>query len=254
MHDQQDKCRTLAALHAASDAWIIPNPWDIGSAQDLEKKGFKAIATSSSACAYTLGLKDGQVTLADKLAYCESMAGQTSIPLSVDFEDGYSNDPTEVAVNIQRLAATGAAGCSIEDFSRTDQRIFDFTLALERIEAACEAVAAMDIEFQLVARADGLLRRHYDLGEAIQRLQAFAKAGAQVLYIPGINTLDQVQQVAAATDRPLNVLSPFFPGVTLQALSEAGATRISLGDALLQKVRTQFGENVDAMLSQGLAS
>lgn len=254
MNDQKEKCATLATLHASKDAWMIPNPWDIGSAQDLERKGFKALATSSAACAYTLGLEDGEVQLADKLAYCSTMAAKTEVPLSVDFEDGYSNEPSEVANNIRRLSETGVAGCSIEDFSREDQHIFDFNHSLERIQAACEVVGALDIDFQLVARADGLIRRHYDLDEAIRRLQAFSKAGAQVLYVPGVHTLEQIKQVSNQTDRPLNVLSPFLPGVSVQALSEAGATRISLGNVLLERVRAQFAEGIDAMLSSGLAS
>ncbi len=254
MNDQKAKCTTLAALHASKDAWMIPNPWDIGSAQDLEKKGFKALATSSAACAYTMGLKDGEVSLADKLSYCSAMAEKINIPLSVDFEDGYGNEPSEVANNIHLLAETGVAGCSIEDFSRKDQNVFDFDYALERIQAACEAIASMEIDFQLVARADGLLRQQYDLDEAITRLQAFSKAGAHLLYVPGIHTLEQVKQVSDQTDRPLNILSPFFPGVSVQALGDAGATRISLGNALQEKHRAQVLEGIDVMLSSGLAS
>ena len=254
MHDQKAKCDVLATLHASKDAWMIPNPWDIGSAQDLEKKGFKALATSSAACAYTMGLQDGEVTLADKLAYCRAMAANTRVPLSVDFEDGYSNNPSEVAANIAQLAQTGVAGCSIEDFSRSDQQVFDFNHSLERIEAACEAVAGMHMPFQLVARADGFLRQQYDLDEAIKRLQAFSKAGAHMLYVPGVNSLEMVQQVAANTDRPLNILSPFLPGASVAALGEAGATRISLGNVLLAKFRDQFIEGIDAMLASGAAS
>ncbi len=254
MINQQEKCAALSILHAAKEAWIIPNPWDVGSAQDLEKKGFKALATSSAACAYTLGLKDGEVSLPDKLAHCSAMAEKTQIPVSVDFEDGYSNEPSEVAANIEQLAATGVAGCSIEDYSRADQSVFDFDHALERIHAACEAISSMDVDFQLVARADGFLRQQYDLDEAIKRLQAFSQAGALVLYAPGLNTLEQIALVSAETDRPLNVLSPFFPGVSVQALGEAGATRISLGNALLEKTRSHFIQDIDTMLSSGLAS
>ena len=254
MNSQVEKCAALEALHGSEEAWIIPNPWDLGSAKDLEKHGFKALATSSAACAYTLGLKDGEVSLDQKLAYCEAMARHTTIPLSVDFEDGYDNAATSVASNIQRLAATGVAGCSIEDFSRVDQKVFDFDHALERIHAAVEAVSALDMPFQLVARADGLLRRQYDLDEAIKRLQAFAAAGAHVLYVPGINTMDQLQQVRSSTDRPLNVLSPFFPGVSVAEFSAAGVNRLSLGDVLLTKVRTQLNKGVEEMLSTGAAS
>jgi|GEM_PF-6951775 len=132
MNNQKEKCTALAALHNAKDAWVIPNPWDAGSAQDLEKLGFKALATSSSACAYTLGKSDGSVTLDEKLAHCQSIVSNTNLPVSVDFEDGYSNDPKEVAANILKLVTSGVAGCSVEDFSRVDQKIFDFNHAVER--------------------------------------------------------------------------------------------------------------------------
>ncbi len=254
MTNQAEKCATLAALHASDEAWIIPNPWDIGSAKDLEKHGFKALATSSAACAYTLGRKDGQVSLDQKLAYCEAMASHITVPLSVDFEDGYDNAAASVAANIRRLAATGVAGCSIEDFSRVDQGVFDFNHAVERIQAAVAAVSALDMPFQLVARADGLLRRQYDLDEAIKRLQAFSAAGAHVLYVPGLNAMDQVRQVVSSTDRPLNVLSPFFPGVPVTEFSAAGVNRLSLGDVLLTKVRAQLSKGVEEMLSTGAAS
>ena len=254
MKNQVEKCEALAALHASSDAWIIPNPWDIGSAKDLEKHGFKALATSSAACAYTMGRKDGEVTLEQKLAYCEAMASNTTVPLSVDFEDGYDNSATAVASNMQRLVTTGVAGCSIEDFSRMDHQVFDFNHALERIHAAVEAVTGLGISFQLVARADGLLRKHYDLDEAVRRLQAFSAAGAHVLYVPGLSAMDQVQEVVSSVDRPLNVLSPFFPGVSVAEFSAMGVNRLSLGDVLLTKVRTQFNKGVEEMLSTGAAS
>ncbi|XOV84762.1 MAG: isocitrate lyase/phosphoenolpyruvate mutase family protein [bacterium] len=254
MTNQADKCATLAALHGSGEAWIIPNPWDIGSAKDLEQRGFKALATSSSACAYTLGLKDGEVSLTQKLAYCKAMAAHTTLPLSVDFEDGYDNTASQIALNIKRLAETGVAGCSIEDFSRVDQVVFDFNHAVERMHAAAEAVASLGMSFQLVARADGLLRQQYDLDEAIKRLQAFAAAGAHVLYVPGINTMQQVGEVVSSIDRPLNVLSPFFPGVLVAQFSAAGVNRLSLGDVLLTRVRTRFLKGVEEMLASNAAS
>lgn len=254
MNDQHEKCMALAQLHEEENAWIIPNPWDLGSALDLQKLGFKALATSSAACAYTLGLKDGEVTLDEKLMYCSAMASKTTVPISVDFEDGYSNEATSVAINVQRLAETGVAGCSIEDYSRTDQKTFDFNHAVERVQAAAEAASSMNMPFQLIARADGLLRQHADLEDAIRRLQAFSAAGAHVLYAPGLGTLEDIELVADSTDRPLNVLSPFLPGKSLQALSEAGATRVSLGNVLLEKARTHFVTGMKEMLSTGSAS
>lgn len=254
MSSQSDKCKTLAALHREKKAWIIPNPWDVGSAIDLEKAGFKALATSSAAFAYTLGHTDGAVSLQEKLGHCEAIAANTTIPVSVDFEDGFSNEPSAVAANIQRLAATGVAGCSIEDYSRVDQTIFDFNHAVERIQAAVEVISAMDIDFQLVARAENLLRKHADFDEAIKRLQEYSKAGAHVLYAPGLTTVEQIIQVVEQTDKPLNVLSPFLPNESLQSLSEAGATRISLGSALQIKIRSKFVAEIKDLISSGRAS
>ena len=254
MNNQNEKCTALEALHNATDAWVIPNPWDAGSAQDLEKLGFKALATSSAACAYTLGKKDGAVTLDEKLAHCQLIVSNTNIPVSVDFEDGYSNEPKDVAANILKLVTSGVAGCSIEDFSRVDQKIFDFDHSVERVTAAVEAIAGLDVPFQLIARADGLLRRHADLDDAINRLQAFSKAGAHMLYAPGLNSLEQVSLVSEATDKPLNVLSPLLPGASVQAIGDAGGTRISLGSALLEKTRASFRGGMKEMISTGLAS
>jgi len=254
MIDQSEKCKVLVTLHAEPNAWIIPNPWDVGSAKDLEKLGFKAIATSSAAFAYTLGRDDGEVTLEEKLAHCEAISNNTTIPLSVDFEDGFSNEPAEVAKNIQRLAETGVAGCSIEDFSRQESRVFDFNHAVERIQAAVEAIADLNIQFQLMARAENLLRKHADLDDTIKRLQAFAEAGAHVLYAPGLSSVEQIKLVADNTNRPLNVLAPFLPGISVQALSDAGATRISLGGVLQQYSRSKFISATKEMMSSGQAN
>lgn len=254
MDSQNEKCTALAALHKSKEAWVIPNPWDAGSAQDLEKLGFKALATSSAACAYTLGKKDGAVTFDEKMAHCQSIVSNTNLPVSVDFEDGYSNQPKEVAANVLKLVSSGVAGCSIEDFSRVDQKIFDFNHSIERITAAVEAVAGLDMPFQLVARADGLLRGHADLDDAVNRLQAFSKTGAHMVYAPGLNSLEQVSLVSNAVDKPLNVLSPLLPGVSVQAIGEAGGTRISLGSALLEKTRASFRGSMKEMISSGLAS
>ena len=253
MNSQRDKCKALAALHQAKDAWIIPNPWDVGTALDLEQAGFKALATSSAAFAYTLGHKDGNVSLEEKLAHCAALASNTTIPVSVDFEDGFDSEPSKVAANIRRLIPTGVAGCSIEDFSRVEQKIFDFNHSVERIQAAVEVVAGLDIEFQLVARAENLLRKYLDIDETIKRLQAYSKAGAHVLYGPGLSTIEQIKQVAENTDKPLNVLSPFLPKESLQSLSEAGATRVSLGSALQMNMRSRFLAEIKDLMRSGRA-
>lgn len=251
--NQAEKCAALSELHQAEEAWLIPNPWDGGSAKDLEKLGYKALATSSAACAYTLGKKDSEITLEEKLNHCRIMAAAVSVPISVDFEDGFDDDPALVAANILKLAGTGVAGCSIEDFSRVKQQILDFDGALAKVNAAVEALASLDMPFQLVARADGLIRRAGDLDDIIKRLQAFADAGAHMVYAPGLASLEQIEQVAGAVSKPINVLSPLLPGKTVKELGDAGATRISLGNGLLEKTRGLMIASMKDMQASDLA-
>ena len=232
MIDQKTKCETFARLHRQTGAFIIPNPWDVGSARLLQGLGFAALATTSSGLAYTLGRSDGQVTLEEKLAHCTALAAHTDVPVNADFENGFADDPDTVAANLRRLIATGVAGGSIEDFSRESRTLYDFELALERVQAAAEVVAGLDIPFQLTARAENLLRGVNDLDDTIRGLQAFEAAGAQVLYAPGIKTLEQLSQVTAELKRPFNVLAPPVRGATAAQLSAAGAQRISVGGAL----------------------
>ena len=247
MPDQAELARRLEALHAAPTAWFLPNPWDGGSAAALEAAGFEAVATSSAAFAGTLGAKDGEPDLAAKLDHCRGIVNAISIPVTVDFEDGFAETPAEVASNIARLAETGVAGCSIEDFSRSTQTLFDRALAIERIQAAVEAVKQLPFPFQLTARAEGLLRQQETLDEVIGRLQAFDEAGAHVLYAPALKTLDEVQTVKSETNKPLNVLAPFLPKVTLDEFTAAGATRLSLGGALYAKVMQSFSAAAKAI-------
>lgn len=232
MTTQEQKCRRLEALHRGPEAFIIPNPWDAGSARLLESLGFQALATTSAGFAFTLARADGQPTLDEKLVHCRDLAAATSVPINVDFEDGFAEDPEQVAGNIRRLAETGVAGCSIEDFSRTSQRLFDTGQAVERVAAAVQAVGELGMPFQLTARAEQLLRGEYELAPVIERLQAFQAAGAHVLYPPGLRSLDDLRQVTAEVDGPVNVLSPFMPQVTLSEFAAAGARRVSLGSAL----------------------
>lgn len=228
---QQEKCEAFASLHAGPDAFVIPNPWDVGSARVLQALGFPALATTSAGFAQTLGRGDGAVTLDEKIAHCNAIANATTVPVNVDFEDGYAKNLNDLASNILRVAATGVAGCSIEDFDRDAKQLFDFNAAVERVQAAVEAVSSLDVAFQLTARAENLLRGVDDLDDTILRLQAFEKAGAHVLYAPGLRTLDDVAHVAREVSRPLNVLGVFFPGTTVSELASAGARRISVGNA-----------------------
>lgn len=230
MPTQADKARAFEALHQSGDTFIIPNPWDAGSATLLEKAGFKAIATTSAGFAWALGRLDGEVSLDEKLQHCRDLAAVTTIPINADFENGFADAPEEAAANLLRVAEAGVVGASIEDWSGAE--IYDFDLAVERITACAKAKATLDFPFMLTARAEGLLRQVSDLQECIKRLQAFEAAGADVLYVPGLKTLDEVETVQKALTKPINVLAPFLPNVTMADYAKRGVCRLSVGGAL----------------------
>lgn len=232
MPNQLQKCQRFAELHAGRAPFIIPNPWDAGSARLLEGLGFQALATTSAGFAYSLGKLDGSPSLADKLEHCKALAEATSIPINVDFEDGYADAPDAVARNVKALISTGVAGCSIEDYSRENRVLFGFEQAVERIEAASEAIVESGLPIQLTARAENLLRGVEDLEDTIRRLKAYEAAGADVLYAPGIKNLVDLRSVTAELAKPFNLLVPFLPGATVAELAAHGAHRISLGAAL----------------------
>ena len=229
---QQQKAEMFASLHRSPGVFPIPNPWDIGSARMLEGLGFQALATTSSGFAQSLGRTDGSVTLEEKLKHCEELAAATSIPLSADLENCYGDDPESVAECIRRAAATGIVGASVEDFTGdAENSIYDFNLAVERVAAAVDAAGSLPFPFMVTARAEQLLRSTDDLEVAIRRLQAYEAAGADVLYAPGLKTLDAVRQVGASITAPLNVLGTAFPDCTVTELGAAGAKRVSIGGA-----------------------
>ena len=251
MPSQAEKCAQFAALHEADDAFIIANPWDPGSARLLQGMGFKALATTSGGFAYTLGKADGEPTLEEKLAHCRAITAVTDIPLNADFEDGFATAPEDVAANVLAAIDTGIAGCSIEDFDRDAQELYDFNLAVERVQAAAEVVATLEFPFMLTARAEHLLRAERDLDEIVRRLQAFQAAGANVLYAPGIRSLDDLRTVTRAIDRPFNALGVMIPGATLADMQQAGAQRISIGGVLPYVGAKPILESCDAMLNEG---
>jgi 2-methylisocitrate lyase-like PEP mutase family enzyme len=232
MTSQSRKCATFAALHRREGAFLIPNPFDVGSARVLQALGFPALATTSAGFAQTLGRADGQATLEEKIDHCARLAQATSIPINVDFEDGYARNPDEVGRNVLKIAATGVAGCSIEDFNRETQELIGIDEAVERLQAAAAAVRKLGMPFMLTARAENLLRGVGDLDEAIRRLQAYEQAGADVLYAPALKTLDDLERLAAEVTRPINVLGVMIRGATVAELADAGAKRISVGSAL----------------------
>ncbi|MGR9091277.1 MAG: isocitrate lyase/PEP mutase family protein [Gammaproteobacteria bacterium] len=251
MSSQAEKCARFAALHSSAETFLIPNPWDIGSAKLLQGLGFAALATTSAGFAYTLGRADGDVTLEEKLTHCAAIAGATSIPVSADFENGFADDPEDVAGNVIALAATGVAGCSIEDYARDTHTLYPFDFAVERVHAAAEAVASLAVDFQLTARAENLLRGVNDLDDTIARLRAFEDAGANVLYAPGLHTLEQLCEVTGAISRPFNVLAPPFRGATVSDFANAGAKRISVGSALTWAAVNPLLQGAGEMLEHG---
>jgi 2-methylisocitrate lyase-like PEP mutase family enzyme len=239
------KTSEFRKLHEAPGAFIIPNPWDIGSARVLASMGFKALATTSAGMAFSLGLQEGKVPRAEALAHCRMIAEATALPVSGDLEKGFGDSPEDAAQAIRDAAETGLAGGSIEDHTgRPDDPIFDFTLAEERIHAAAEACRALPHDFMLTARAENFLWDRPDLDGTIKRLQAFEKAGADVLFAPGIRDLESVCLVCSSVSRPVNVIMG-LPGTTfgLAELADAGAKRVSVGSAL---ARLAYGSLIDA--------
>ena len=237
MATQAEKAEKFRTLHEGSGAFVIPNPWDPGSARLLAALGFQALATTSSGYANSIGRPDGAVSLEEKMAHCRSLCAATHLPVSADLENGYADSPEAAADTIRLAAGAGVVGGSIEDFSGdAGKPIYDFGLAVERVQAAVEAARSLDFHFTLTARAENLLRGRNDLDDTIRRLQAFEDAGADVLYAPALKTLEEVRAVTGAVGKPVNVLAPSLENVTVAQLSEAGAKRISIGGALARAV------------------
>jgi 2-methylisocitrate lyase-like PEP mutase family enzyme len=225
---QEQRGTAFRALHAG-DAFVIPNPWDAGSARVLAALGFKALATTSSGFAFTLGRLDGQATLDEVVAHTAMLAQATDLPVSVDLENGHSPDPEGAALAVTRVAEAGAVGASIEDYDPAG-RIYDRDHAAERIAAAVEAAHRLAFPFMLTARAENHIRGNPDLDDTIARLQAFEAAGADVLYAPGLQTPTEIRAVCDAVSKPVNVLAR--PDLSLAEIVEAGAQRISTGGSL----------------------
>ncbi|HXV59881.1 MAG TPA: isocitrate lyase/phosphoenolpyruvate mutase family protein [Vicinamibacteria bacterium] len=230
---QAQKAERFRALHRREGAFVIPNPWDVGSARLLAALGFEALATTSSGFANSLGRTDGEVTLDEKLEHCRALSAATEVPVSADLENCFADDPVTAAETITLAAQAGVVGGSIEDYTGDDSKpIYDLGLAVERVAAAVEAARRLPFPFTLTARAENLLHGRNDLDDTIERLMAFEAAGADVLYAPGLETLDQVSEVTRAVGKPVNVLAPPLRAATLAQLAEAGAKRVSIGGAL----------------------
>jgi 2-methylisocitrate lyase-like PEP mutase family enzyme len=225
---QEEKAAAFAALHT-SEPFVIPNPWDAGSARVLEALGFRALATTSSGFAFTLGRLDGGVTIDEVAAHVAALDAATSLPVSADLENGYGPSPEAAAHAVARAAEAGAVGGSIEDYD-PDGTIYELTHAVARVAAAVEAARALSFPFVLTARAENHIRGNPNLDDTVARLQDYESAGADVLYAPGLRTVEEIRVVCEALLKPVNVLA--VPGLTVSGVVEAGAQRISVGGAL----------------------
>lgn len=240
-----DRGAAFRALHGEDGAFIIPNPWDTGSARILHRLGFKALATTSSGAAFAHGVQDGHMSDDEVLDHCREIVAATPLPVSADLWKGFGDSPQSVHDTVLAAAETGLAGCSIEDHTGdSGNPIFEKSLAVERIAAAVEASRNLDRDFVLTARSENFLWGITDLEDTVSRLQAFEEAGADVLYAPGLRDLGAIRDVCAAVSRPVNVVMG-LPGVTFSAgdLAQAGVKRISVGSALL---RSAYGALISA--------
>jgi 2-methylisocitrate lyase-like PEP mutase family enzyme len=227
--DDQGVAARFLALHRPGRPLLLPNPWDRGSAVLLASLGFQALATTSSGFAATLGRPDGSVTREEAIGHAAEIARATDLPVTADLENGFADEPDGVADTVRQAAAAGLAGCSVEDFTgRGDDPIYDAGLAAARVEAAAEAAHGGPARLVLTARAENHLYGRSDLADTIARLQAYQEAGADVLYAPGLTSLDDIRRLVASLDRPVNVLAR--PGVPPVAeLAAAGVARVSVG-------------------------
>ncbi len=250
---QLEKAQRFRALHEGPDVFILPNPWDIGSARILAGSGFKALATSSAAAAASIGRKDGELTRDEALAHARQIAQATELPVSADLEKGFGDEPESVAETVRLAAEAGLVGCTIEDATRNpDRPLYDFELAVERIAAAADAAHALPFPFMLTARAHNLLFEPARLGETIKRLQAFEKVGADVLFAPGLPDLDAVRALCKSVSKPVN----FMVGIkgksfSVAELAACGVKRISLATSLYRAAMTGFLSAVDEINNQG---
>jgi 2-methylisocitrate lyase-like PEP mutase family enzyme len=225
---QEQRAADFRALHEG-EPFVIPNPWDAGSAKVLAGLGFEALATTSSGFAFTLGRPDGHVTLDEVLAHTRALTGATDLPVSVDLEHGYGPSPGDAAAAVTGAAGAGAVGGSIEDFD-PQGGLYALEPAAERVAAAAEAASRTGFAFTLTARAENHIRGNPDLDDTIRRLRAYEQAGADVLYAPGLRTVEEIRAVADATSKPLNVLAR--ADLSMAAIAAAGGQRVSVGGAL----------------------
>ena len=251
---QDDRVDAFRGLHAAG-CFVMPNPWDAGSALALEQLGFEALATTSAGFAWTLGRADNHLLLDQTLEHLRTVAGVVNLPVNADFEGGFADDPEQVGTNVKLAAATGIAGLSIEDSSGdVAEPLYEFDLAVDRIRAARRAIDESGTGIVLTGRSEGFVEGRPDIDETIRRLQAYAEAGADCLYAPRIGTIEQVSAVVAAVSpKPVNLLvnAPF---ITVPAAASLGVRRISLGGTLARTAWAGFLRAAQEIADEGTFS
>ena len=247
MADQAERANAFRALHEG-EPFVIPNPWDAGSARVLEALGFEALATTSSGFAFTLGRSDGGTTLEEVAEHVYALAEATRLPISVDLENGYGRGAEQAARAIGRAAAAGAVGGSIEDYE-PESEIYSIDEATDRIAAAAEEARRLAFPFTLTARAENHIRGNPDLDDTIVRLQAYEAAGADVLYAPGLASGQEIRAICDAVSKPVNVLA--HRGLAMSEIVEAGAQRVSVGGALTWVAMGAMAAAAEAIRDEG---
>jgi 2-methylisocitrate lyase-like PEP mutase family enzyme len=253
MPTQADKASAFRRLHEQPAAFIIPNPWDVGTARLLARLGFQALATTSAGYAFSVGRRDYLVGRDEMLAHVGAIAGATELPVSADLENGYGDDPEAVAATIRRAAAAGVVGGSIEDTTnRPEEPIYELRVAAERVAAAAAVARSLPFPFTLTGRAENYLWGRPDLADTIRRLQAYQEAGADVLYAPGLTSKEEIAAVVRSVDRPVNVVMGLRGAqLSLAELSELGVKRVSVGSALSRAALGAFLRAAREMREQG---
>lgn len=242
--------RVFRDLHSAPGAFVIPNPWDVGSAKFMATQGFKALATTSAGHAFSRGKPDGGISFHDMIIHCRELAAATDLPVSADLEHGKGDSADSAEETIFAAAAAGLAGCSIEDSTGDPANpIYDFDLAVERVSAAAAAAKSLDRDFVFTARAENFLHGKTDIVDTIARLQAFERAGADVVYAPGLRDIATIRRVCKSVSVPVNVLAS--AAFSVEQLASAGASRISLGSLFSNAVYRFIKDAAAEMLGSG---
>ena len=246
-----DKRKTFRQLHEAS-CFVIPNPWNLGTARYLQGLGFKALASTSSGFAHAQGFADGDMTRDRVLAHYREIAGAADVPVNADFENGFADDPASVMANVRLCMDTGVAGLSIEDFTGDEANpLYDFDLAVARVRAARDAIDEGGGDVLLTGRSEGFIHGRSDMNETILRLKAYANAGADCLYAPGIKTREQIEAVVkAVTPKPVNLLMS-AAGFTVEEIAAMGVRRISVGGTLARVAMQAFISSAREIAEQG---